>query len=439
MGNLCAIFHTRFKHLINIIPSARKAQLLDYILLGWQTSTYTLKNSNKKWFMKPYAEIVSDTGIPKSTLERYIKELTEAGYIVRRQALYSRTSESSFQVKKGAYIHISDKLLALLKNEQPTIKTQSETLLPTRISSEKPENSKEESAQVASIPSSVCTDSSHFEGIDPLKMRGLYIRDLYTLPLSNTISFKDRFHAVDKSTALRLTQQFESIRKFLLEEIQEEFPLEAKKLVLGTFFNLSFVDQKSLSSPRQLAAEYLYALGNVEFYMPAVKTFAHRNNILAKIIRKESWKTPRGFYKYFYLGSEFKDSASRQKQLFEEKMARELLGIDCPKERFAIQTRLEASFDDERACLEEKTDLKHNFSYCPEIKALRKILETLRQDIFHEGEYLTRLESMKNPEDFAIMPMQEATKLRLEKLYEEQRIIENKLEALEMKDYPLCA
>ena len=31
--------------------------------------------------MKPYAEIVEDTGIPKSTLERYIKELDEEGLL----------------------------------------------------------------------------------------------------------------------------------------------------------------------------------------------------------------------------------------------------------------------------------------------------------------------------------------------------------------------
>ena len=91
MGNLCYIFHSRFKNLIKVIPSTRKAQLLDYILLGWQTSIYTLKGSDKKWFMKPYSQIVEDTGIPKSTLERYIKELADAGFIERRQALYSRT------------------------------------------------------------------------------------------------------------------------------------------------------------------------------------------------------------------------------------------------------------------------------------------------------------------------------------------------------------
>ncbi|HAU0935450.1 TPA: helix-turn-helix domain-containing protein, partial [Legionella pneumophila] len=115
MGNLCSIFHMRFKQLMKVIPSARKAQLVDYILLGWQTSTYTLKNSDHKWFMKPYAEIVEDTGIPKSTLERYIKELHDEGFIERRQALYSRTKEhGGFEVKKGTYIHITDKLLKLI-------------------------------------------------------------------------------------------------------------------------------------------------------------------------------------------------------------------------------------------------------------------------------------------------------------------------------------
>lgn len=439
MGNLCAIFHTRFKHLINIIPSARKAQLLDYILLGWQTSTYTLRNSDKKWFMKPYSEIVSDTGIPKSTLMRYIKELADDGFIVRRQALYSRNQENKgFEVKKGAYIHVTDKLLVLLKSQTSTATPKP----PEETISEKPVEKAAKSLNLtpasASIAPVICTNFTNNENIDPLKMRGLYIRDLYSSLLNNTISFKNKLQSVDKSVSARLQQQFETIRQFLEEEIQEEIPLEAKKLVLATFFNLSFEHQKSLSSPKQVAAEYLFALANVDFYMPEVKTFAHRNNILAKLIREDGWKTPKGFYKYCYLGSEFQNSATRQETIFQEKLARELLGITCPKERFAIQARLEAAFAEETHCVADIPVASKNPSSA-EVKALKTALELLRQEIFHEGEYLARLESMPDREDFAVQNMREATQKRLETFYKQQITMESQLDRLEGNDFALCA
>lgn len=159
MGNLCSIFHLRFKKLVRIIKSSRKAQLIDYILLGWQSSTYKLKGSEQKWFMKPYTQIVADTGIPLSTLERYIKELNEEGFITRRQALYSRTRElGEFEVKKGTYICITDKLLSLLALEEPANR------LAEPLSSNQETN---------------CLKSTPNEGSESLNMRESYISDLY--------------------------------------------------------------------------------------------------------------------------------------------------------------------------------------------------------------------------------------------------------------------
>lgn len=65
--NLCSIFHARFKRLREIIPNARAAQLIDYIILGWQTSSYKLKNSDQKWFMKEYKTLVAETGIDRAS------------------------------------------------------------------------------------------------------------------------------------------------------------------------------------------------------------------------------------------------------------------------------------------------------------------------------------------------------------------------------------
>lgn len=125
---------------------------------------------------------------------------------------------------------------------------------------------------------------------------------------------------MDKPTLMRLSQQFETIQQLLYAEFKEEIPDEVKKLVLGTFFNLTFQHKKQFSSPKQLAAEYLFALLNSEFYLLHVTCFKHRNNILAKIIRDNRWCTPKGFYKHFYLGQDFKfQQKLREEQWNEQK------------------------------------------------------------------------------------------------------------------------
>ncbi|HDV5711175.1 TPA: helix-turn-helix domain-containing protein [Legionella pneumophila] len=383
MGNLCSIFHVRFKHLMKVIPSARKAQLVDYILLGWQTSTYTLKNSSNKWFMKPYAEIVEDTGIPKSTLERYIKELVEEGFIERRQALYSRTKEQGgFEVKKGNYIHITDKLLALIKPSQPVPETPQED---TTDIHNNPNDYYQQDNQEQDNIEPECKNIDINEGIDPLKMRGLYISDLYGSFSINNIIFKKLTRSVDKTTRMRLSQQFETIQHLLYSEIKEEIPDEVKKLVLGTFFNLTFEHKKQLSSPKQLAAEYLFALLNSEFYLPDVACFKHRNNILSKMIRENRWRTPKGFYKHFYLGQDFRD----QQELREERWQQQKNNEINPNQEVMEEqkderlTQLEVQMLEKSTLLDTLTQSIYQQSSEEVIVTIRERIQEVRRELEH--------------------------------------------------------
>ncbi|HAU0213678.1 TPA: helix-turn-helix domain-containing protein [Legionella pneumophila] len=383
MGNLCSIYHVRFKHLMKVIPSARKAQLVDYILLGWQTSTYTLKNSSNKWFMKPYAQIVEDTGIPKSTLERYIKELVEEGFIERRQALYSRTKEQGgFEVKKGNYIHITDKLLAQILPSQPVPETPQEDT--TDIHNNPNDYSEQDNQEQDNIEPE-CKEVDINEGIDPLKMRGLYISDLYPSFFINNIIFKKLTRSVDKPTLKRLSQQFETIQNLLYSEIKEEIPDEVKKLVLGTFFNLTFEHKKQLSSPKQLAAEYLFALLNSEFYLPDVTCFKHRNNILSKMIRENRWRTPKGFYKHFYLGQDFKD----QQELREERWQKQKNNEMNPKQGIIEEqkderlTQLEVQMLEKSTLLDTLTQSIYQQSSEEVIVTIRERIQEVRRELEH--------------------------------------------------------
>lgn len=396
-NNLCSIFHSRFKNLIKIIPSARKAQLIDYILLGWQTSTYKLKGSEKKWFMKPYSEIIVDTGIPKSTLERYIKELNEAGFIERRQALYSRTGENgSFEVKKATYIYITDQLLKLLK--PATIHSLPEAPNQKKDIDIIPDTSIQINHSDLNYKKPICLKLDINEGFGTLKTRGLYIRDLY-YSLDNNINHKKLTSSVDKTTSNCLSHQFESIKQLITKDIKEEIPDEVKKLIIGTFFNLTFKHKKLFTLPRQIAAEYLFALVNTQFYLPKVHCFKNRNNILSKIIRNNNWKTPKGFYKHFYLGQDFKDKQKLRELQWEQQ-----------KENETNQTKYTLNF-------EIKNDQ----------------LNIIENQIFEKStqiERLTKTLYQQSTEETIIMIREQIqmVKNELEDLWKKQYIIEQEIE-----------
>lgn len=377
MGSLCSIFHSRFKNLTKAIPSARKAQLMDYILLGWQTSKYKLKNSEQKWFMKHYDEIVEDTHIKRSTLERYIKELDDEGLIIRRRARYSRTNElGEFEVKTGTYIHPTEKLLNLLKpkeNEQPTQEQTDDN------SSEQPNDTPIDEG----IRKPDCSAIDKNEGTSSLETRELYIRDLYSTSLINNISFKQLNLSVDNQTLKRLISQFETIQKLFDEKIKEEIPSEVKKLVLGTFFNLTFKHKVFFSSPEQIAAEYLYALINVEFYMPQVKSFKFRNNILSKLMREKRWSTPKGFYKHFYLGQNFKDKQKLREERWQEEKNKEISGdyeinIDDKDERLTL---IEEKITNQSQYIEALRESIYEQSSEESILIIRQKIETAREEL----------------------------------------------------------
>ncbi len=297
--NLCSIFHAKFKQLRSIVPNVRQAQLLDYILLGWQGSTYKLKNSDKTWFMKPYNIMSQDTGISLSTLKRYLKDFEDADLIERQQHLFSRTTEYGFEVKKGCYIRITDKLIKLLNSEAESINI-------STIETEKTNanihinDTKEDEFRANS------ENFNKIETIEKLNLSRSYIRDLYT-SISNNISSSSFVKNADKNFIDRNTSVLNSIKICLYQEIKEEIPNEIKDFVFGTFVNLIVKNKVILSSPKQVVAEYIFALLNNKFFLKNIDCIKHRNNILAKLLIDKRWKTPKGFYKHFYLGENFKE------------------------------------------------------------------------------------------------------------------------------------
>jgi len=301
MRNLCSIFHARFKRLREIIPNARAAQLMDYILLGWQNSNYKLKDSDQKWFMKEYKTLVNETGIPLSSLKRYLKEFKNSNLIETKQALYSRSNENGFEVKKGCYITITPKLLDFLEIE--TLSNEKSV-----DNSENNESIEHYQVQKPILKKQECINFNKNELTEKLNLSRSYIRNLY-FSLNNNISSQKIIKNVDNEESFRANALLETIEKTLYSDIKEEIPDEIKNLVFGTFVNLVVKHKVILSSPKQVVAEYIFALINYDFFLKNVDCIKHRNNILAKLLKTNSWKTPKGFYNYFYLGENFKDKA----------------------------------------------------------------------------------------------------------------------------------
>ncbi|WP_238586000.1 helix-turn-helix domain-containing protein [Legionella nautarum] len=378
---------------------------MDYILLGWQTSTYKLKGSTNKWFMKPYKEIAQDTDIPVSTLHRYIKELEEEGFIERRRSKYCRTKkDGEFNSTIGAYINVTDKLLAKLKTE-PEISPAPAVVAPAPVNNSTNDDnrrSEQETPLEGDKQNQDRFDLKQNERIDSLILRESYIRDLYISSPINTISF-GKTCSVDKPTLHRLTQAFDSVQQFLSQEVKEEVPDAIKNLVAGTFFNLIIKSRKEFSSPQQLAAEYLFALLNVDFYLPKISCLRHRNNILSKMIRDNSWRTPKGFYKHFYLGQSFKDKEDlREKRWLREKEK------EMKQKAYAFETVNDERLQRVEAQMTEKNDLIDELTNSIYQHSDEDVINTIRERIrLHRKE--------------------------LEALWAEQRRIEQEIEAEEKR------
>ncbi|WP_242604347.1 hypothetical protein [Legionella geestiana] len=346
--------------------------------------------------MKPYRQITEDTGIPQSTLERYIKELADDGFIERRQALYSRTSEEgAFTVKKGNYIHVTDKLIQLLQPSMPDIGDNEPDSTNDNSEHAPQDNS---SAPDTNNTSADCVFSNPNEGIEPLKIRESYIGDLHSL-VNNTIISSKLMQSVDKHTAQRLLRQFESIQTFLFSTIKEEISDEIKKLVAGTFFNLSVVHHQNLSCPEQVVSEYLFALLNTQFYMPAIQCFKHRNNILAKLIRAKNWRTPKGFFKHFYMGQAFKKTQSPEKATSNDHV-QSIVGNSAKDPRLSKIEELIFEKGSLVSAMTEEiltlTDEEMILGKRQQIQALREELETLWEQQFDLEQAILRCREGEN-------------------------------------------
>ncbi|KTD14393.1 hypothetical protein [Legionella israelensis] len=152
----------------------------------------------------------------------------------------------------------------------------------------------------------------------------------------------------------------------------------------------------------------IFALLNIEFYMPHIQCIKHRNNILAKILRNNNWGTPKGFFNHFYLGQNFKDKLSLREQQWQEE-----------KEAEINPTKI------------SKNEISSGFDTSSDI--IDKRLVKLEAKIYEKGCLIKKLtESIyqESSEEIILSLREKIQKLRreLEGLWHEQFLIEQEIE-----------
>ncbi|WP_131783693.1 hypothetical protein [Legionella gresilensis] len=419
MGNICSIFHERFNVLKTLTRCPKKAYLLDQFIFWWQNSKYKLKNSDSIWFMRPYEDIAQHVGVGLSTLKKYIKEFADLELIERRNTFCAKNKNNNpneFEVKKRTYIRITDKLLKLINQ-----------------SSDLPQNNKP--CEDESVVQSTSSQLEQIETIEKSKLIPSIYKDKKYNCFTNTISEADTVNFVEKDAYCKPNKTFTKNFKYE-KELEGLITDEAKSQIKGMLYNIQHQHHVLISDPEQLFAEIVFAATDPNQFKHC-ESFKHKLNAISLILRSKRWSTPKGFYNHSYIGSLFKERKDvRTRKMKEEKLERELLGINNPKTiaeiktRFELSDKVEARFNGCETISKESTGL---------INELADKLKQISHEIYSEGCYLQMMEKDYSAGlSHASRALIDNSALKLARLYEEQTELENKLANYE-HDRSLCA
>ncbi len=373
MQNISSINHANFARLHELTNNYNKATLLDKLVFWWQISTYTL-DDGQIWFTRCLNQIAHDSKISKRSVERYLRDFEAAGLIEKTNRLYK---------KKNLYIRITEKLLVILGTP---------ALLNTPSLSEQP--------NPADI-SPVITKSeglflNHFGVTDSANLAVSIYKEKDNNELNN--STVSNGCIVDKfKTPEPIAKKFPTfaIESQIGERLSEPF----KNYIKGTLHNLQTQHNVTFSNPNQIFAEMVFSVLNVNHQFVGLIDNHHRINAIAKIMRQNQWKTPKGFYNHWDIGHYFKDkrhcdeARQRQEKLAELKTsgASQHPSIDYFSESNALnQSTFTAQCDDiadEYVSYRQPVNSTH-YTHQTELNALQTDYNRIQNEIVTEGKYL---------------------------------------------------
>lgn len=278
MGNFCSIHHLKFDRLYELTNNYNKATLLDKLIYWWQISKYTL-NDNKIWFTKTIRQIASDSKISTRSVSRYLEEFETQGLIERTNKLF---------IKKHLYIRITDKLIAFLNTT-----AQKEVIKPLGLEGQGEKTINHERlflAQHGTIDNATMAVSIYKDQDNKISVN------------NNTVSnylFVDNSKKQEHPHALYPNYKIETV-------IGDRLSIREKNYIKGMILNLQKQHGLSFSNPEMLFSEIAFTLLQPE-QLQGITNFNHRIQIIAKLLRQKSWRTPKGFFNHSDFGAAFKN------------------------------------------------------------------------------------------------------------------------------------
>lgn len=375
MENLCSIFHDRHDRLKLLTGSPAKAEFLSKCLFWWQISTYKIKNSVDTWFTQTTEELATKSGLSTRTITRYLSFFAMQDLIEKK--IVKRFSKKHQHEITCLHIRITDKLIAFIKmtenkEDNPTLSIQ---------------DNKEVCQNLPQVGA---------PGIDKLA---------HPLNKDNIYKYKNNNNNVRKQNSVNFVDKKIKTHFPIEKVIGERVTEEVKDHVKGMMVNVLKEGKVKISNPEQIFAEINFSLLNTQQFR-GIDCFKHKINIIASILKKNGWKTPYGFYKYWDVGQTFKErNEVLSRKLLEEKQS----NTDKYKATFSQKDNILANRDS----YQKKIDVE---------------LEEINKTICLVGEQLLYMEKAIKMQDTILTTkaIEEQSK-KLSALYQRQTELENSL------------
>lgn len=382
----------------------------------WKISKYTL-GDDKIWFTRSLDVLANDMSISKSSVIRYLNTLEDQGLIVRINKLgWDKQSQS---VKKRLYIRITDKLLLLTGSDQ----SKSTSEIPTTIAQTIPSHAND--ALTASIPvvnlSTINQENllpTDFGILENVKMEFPIYKGNYSKTKNNSTVRQPSIVNNLKTTSIHPTKPSYDIERSIGEQLDKRL----KNYIKGMLANLQTQNDVQISNPEQVFAEVVFSVLNKENQMIGIEDSHHRVNIIAKLLRKRQWTTPKGFYNHSEFGQLF-----RKKQKINETIHQQQKhagsGLETNNEGY------EGSKQEQDLPFSSQKQTGNPYSPNLELKQVQGQLQAVDLEINSEKHYLRQMEvSYKKTKSNLTQTIIDGIALKLDKLYEQQALLNQKLE-----------
>ncbi|MBN9228062.1 MULTISPECIES: hypothetical protein [Legionella] len=244
-----SIYYHGFNKLLSLTKCPKEALLLDKIIFLYQGTLF--KRENKLWFTKKIPELASELGFSESRIYIYLKNLEDAGFIIRKRFKYYGIP--------CAFISLTESLESRLQ------------LIPKKPQTTKEIKEKEPCAKI------------------DINERMDY------LVSTDTIN-KEKNRVINNIT---------------ISHSDTKLPLSELNIAKGMLLNVQKQHGVKLSSPQKILDEVVFSLSNQEQFQN-IGSFQHKINIISQLLRSNRWRTPKGFEKYSSEGKRYKEKSAEE-------------------------------------------------------------------------------------------------------------------------------